>query len=83
VHRGGGFTKDHLYLSGLERVYKFVNNNGNLNTLLTGKVSLEYINTIIKLQEMGLAVESKYVTDSYRSNNSVNKNLDFILKSLK
>jgi len=83
VHRGGGFTKDHLYLSGLERIYKFANSNGNLNTLLTGKVSLEYINTITKLQEMGLAVESKYVTDSYQSNNSVNKNLDFILKSLK
>jgi len=83
VHRGGGFTKDHLYLSGLERIYKFANNNGNLNTLLTGKVSLEYIDTITKLQEMGLAVKSKFLTDSYQSNNAVNKNLDFILKSLK
>jgi len=83
VHRGGGFTKDHLYLSGLEKVYKFANNNGNLNTMLTGKVSLEYIDVITKLQDLGLAVESKYITDSYQSNISVNKNLDFILKSLK
>jgi len=22
VHRGGGFTKDHLYLSGLQKVYQ-------------------------------------------------------------
>jgi len=83
VHRGGGFTKDHLYLSGLEKVYKFAKNNGNLNTMLTGKVSLEYIDVITKLQDLGLAVESKYITDSYQSNISVNKNLDFILKSLK
>jgi hypothetical protein len=83
VHRGGGFTKDHLYLRGINEVYKYAKSGGDLNPLLTGKVSLEYLDTIKKLQELGLATPSKYVTDSYMSNDNSNTNLDFILKSLK
>jgi len=84
VHRGGGFTKDYLYLSGLKKVFQFAKpSTENLNNLLTGKVSLEYLHTVKKLQDLGLAAPSKYITDSYLSNNEPNKNLDFILKSLK
>jgi len=50
---------------------------------LTGKVSLEYLETIIKLQELGLANNATYYTDSYLNDKNINKNLDFILKSLK
>ncbi|HRV55276.1 MAG TPA: DUF1704 domain-containing protein [Mangrovimonas sp.] len=51
--------------------------------LLTGKVNMDYIPTIRRMQELGLALTSKYYTDSYQSNSNSNKNLDFILKSLK
>lgn len=83
VHRGGGFTKDHLYLRGITQVYNYAKNGGDLNPLLTGKVSLEYLDTIKKLQNLGLAIPSKYYTDSYINNDNSNTNLDFILKSLK
>lgn len=83
VHRGGGFTKDHLYLSGLKKVYKFAKKGKELNPLLTGKVSLEYLDTIKKLQSLGLAKSSRYYTDSYVNDDNINENLDFILKSLK
>lgn len=83
VHRGGGFTKDHLYLSGIKKVYKYAQEGKDLDVLLTGKVSLEYIDTIKKLQDLGLAITSKHMTDSYLNNDNSNKNLDFILKSLK
>jgi uncharacterized protein (TIGR02421 family) len=83
VHRGGGFTKDHLYLSGIKKVFNYAKKGDDLDILLTGKVSLEYIETIKKLQSLGLAIPSKYITDSYLDNNNSNKNLDFILKSLK
>ncbi len=83
VHRGGGFTKDHLYLSGIKKVYDYAKGGKDLDVLLTGKVSLEYIETIKKLQDLGLAIPSKYITDSYINNDNSNKNLDFILKSLK
>lgn len=83
VHRAGGFTKDHQYLSGIERVFKHAQNGGDLNVLLTGKVTLDYANTISKLQNLGLAVTSKYYTDAYVTNDNSNKSLDFILGSLK
>ncbi len=83
AHRGGGFTKDHVYLSGLRKIFNYAKNGGDLNILLTGKMSLEYIETINKLQKFGLVNTSKYYTDSFVSNDNSNKNLDFILKSLK
>lgn len=83
VHRGGGFTKDHLYLSGLKKVYQYAKQGNDLDVILTGKSSLEYIDTIYKLQEKGLVIKSKYFTDSYLVKDQYNKDLDFILNSLK
>ncbi|WP_400078337.1 flavohemoglobin expression-modulating QEGLA motif protein [Winogradskyella sp. R77965] len=83
VHRGGGFTKDHLYLRGLRNVYKYAQAGEDLGVLLTGKVTMEYIPTIAKMQNLGLALPPKYYTDAYIENNNSNPNLDFILKSLK
>ncbi|MFC0605614.1 flavohemoglobin expression-modulating QEGLA motif protein [Winogradskyella pulchriflava] len=83
VHRGGGFTKDHLYLSGLRNVYKYAKKGKDLGVLLTGKVSQDYIPTIKKMQKLGLALSPKYITDAYATNDNKNANLDFILRSLK
>ena len=83
VHRGGGFTKDHLYLSGLKNVFKYANENKDLGILLTGKVCMSYIETIMKLQDLGLAIPPKHYTDAYTKNNNTNPNLDFILRGLK
>lgn len=83
VHRGGGFTKDHLYLRGLRNIYKYAANGNDLGILLTGKVSQEYIPTMQKLIDLGLAIRPKYLTDAFEENSNTNPNLDFILKSLK
>lgn len=83
VHRGGGFTKDHLYLLGLKKIYDYAQAGKDLAPLLTGKVSLEYKDTILKLQDLGLAHPVTYFTDAFLLKNQFNKNLDFILKSLK
>ncbi|MBO3117784.1 DUF1704 domain-containing protein [Winogradskyella sp. DF17] len=83
VHRGGGFTKDHLYLKGIRNIYKYAKEGKDLGLLLTGKVSEEYIPTIKKLKKFGLAIDAKYFTDAYVSNDNKDSNLDFILRSLK
>lgn len=83
THRGGGFTKDYLYLTGLKKVYDIYKKGDSLDVLLTGKVSLEHKNDIEYLQEKGLAVQPKYITDSFAENNNTNKTIDFILSSLK
>lgn len=83
VHRGGGFTKDHLYLSGLTTIYNFARKEGDLGLMLTGKSSIEYMDTIKKLQNLNLAIKPKFYTDAYLTNDKSNTNLEFILRSLK
>ena len=83
THRGGGFTKDYLYLTGLKKTYDYYQKGHNLNLLLTGKVSLEQLDNIKYLISKGYAVPAKHITDSFTENNNSNKTVDFILKSLK
>jgi len=83
AHRGGGFTKDYLYLSGLKKVFDYFQEGKDLSLLLTGKVSLEHVDTIEYLIEKGYAVNAKYYTDSYLNNDNKSKTVDFILKNLK
>ncbi len=83
VHRGGGFTKDYLYLSGLKKVYDLYEKGQDLSLLLAGKVSLEYLSQLKSLQALGLAIKAKHITDSYKHNSNTNTKVEFILKNLK
>ena len=83
AHRGGGFTKDYLYLTGLIKVYKHFMKGKSLDNLLTGKVSLKYASQIAHLQEIGLANPIKYQNPAYNENLNKNATVEFILQSLK
>ncbi|MDT7831985.1 DUF1704 domain-containing protein [Flavobacteriaceae bacterium S356] len=83
AHRGGGFTKDYLYLTGLKKIYNYYKEGKDLGVLLTGKVSLEFIDDIQYMIDQGFAVKPKHYTDSYLQNKNTNKMVDFILESLK
>ncbi|MEM6719666.1 MAG: tyrosine/phenylalanine carboxypeptidase domain-containing protein [Bacteroidota bacterium] len=83
AHRGGGFTKDYLYLTGLKKVYNYYKSGKDLKPLLRGKIALDYLDTIESLAVNSCAVNSKHITDSYMENNNTNKTVDFILENLK
>ncbi len=83
VHRGGGFTKDYLYLTGLKKIYDHYNKGLDLSPLLSGKVTLEYLDEINALMQKGLAVTSKHYTGAYLKNENHNETVDFILENLK
>lgn len=83
AHRGGGFTKDYLYLSGLKKVYNHYKSGKSLDILLTGKVSLEYSKQIDYLIGKGFAVKPKHFTSSFQQNKNTNSTVDFILNNLK
>ncbi len=57
AHRSGGMTKDALYLRGLERLLGYLREGGRLDTLLLGKMSLEYEPLVVDLLERGVLVE--------------------------
>lgn len=83
VHRGGGFTKDFLYLTGLKKVYDYYKQHGDLSVFLTGKVSLEYQSSIIRMLDLGLVNKPIHQTQSYNHNYNSNKTIDFILENLR
>ena len=83
VHRGGGFTKDYLYLSGLQKIHNYYKQGNSLDSLLTGKVSLNYLSQIEHLQAVGMARKIKYNNPDYAVNKNENKTIDFILENLK
>ncbi|MEO9890980.1 flavohemoglobin expression-modulating QEGLA motif protein [Aurantibacter sp.] len=83
AHRGGGFTKDRLYLSGLAKIFGRYKNNVSMDNLLTGKVSMDYENTIETLYNLGLANRITHNNHAYATCLNTNSNLDFILKNLK
>lgn len=83
AHRGGGFTKDRLYLSGLRKIYKRYLKEESMEPLLTGKVSLDYESAINRLRKQGLVIENSHTNLAYQQNDNTHKTLDFILNNLK
>lgn len=49
VFRGGGYTKDMIYLKGLAEILDFLANDGDLEVLYCGKIALEYLSFIEEL----------------------------------
>ena len=83
AHRGGGFTKDYMYLTGLKQVYDAFYKKEKLEPLMAGKVSFEHAPIVTKWQNEGLATKNRYHNFAFAANNNANKTLDFILQNLK
>ena len=83
VHRGGGYTKDYLYLTGLKKIYDFYHHGEDLNTLLTGKVTLEHKPLIDQWLKEAIALGPKYKNHAFEKNGNTNSKIDFILQNLK
>ncbi len=67
VYRGGGLTKDAVYLRGLVAILKYVQNGGELEPLLVGKRAVEHIPPIKELQHRNVLspvpVTPRYMQD--------------------
>jgi hypothetical protein len=50
VYRGGGLTKDAVYLRGLVRVLEYLKGGGELEPLFVGKIMADHIPIIQELQ---------------------------------
>ncbi len=83
AHRGGGFTKDRLYLSGLRKIYRRYLNEASMEPLLSGKVAIDYEASINQLRKKGLVRKNSYTNLAYTQNSNTNKTLDFILNNLR
>ncbi len=61
VYRGGGLTKDYLYLQGLREVFELWRNEEDLSPLLLGKCSMEFYDTLQEMMQRGLLHPPKYM----------------------
>lgn len=83
AHRGGGFTKDRLYLSGLRKIYKRYQKEESLDILLSGKVTVDMEENMEYLKTLGLVAPIAHKSLSFQQKLNTNSTLDFILNNLK
>lgn len=57
IYRGGGLTKDAVYLRGLCQVLEYLKNGGDLDLLFVGKIALEHVPIIRELRHRGILRE--------------------------
>ena len=63
AHRGGGFVKDHVYLKGYLEIKKFVEDGGDLKMLFCGKIGIEDIPYVERLNEKGILKKAEYLPE--------------------
>jgi len=83
VYRGGGFTKDYLYLKGLHHILNAYETNPDFINLLCGKVSLDYLPIISRLIEKNYLVKPKLITPSIAAPSENDAIRQFIAHAIK
>ncbi|MFT7186361.1 MAG: hypothetical protein ACI84K_001759 [Pseudohongiellaceae bacterium] len=66
VYRGGGFTKDYLYLKGLSAILNAYEEEPNFLHLLTGKTSISHLPMISRLIEKNYFAAPELITPAFR-----------------
>lgn len=85
IFRGGGFTKDYLYLVGFEKILKLWKAGVSLSPLLVGKTSLDFYNTINEMIEREMIAKPKHITKSFEQPIDYESNgiYEYIISGLK
>ena len=78
VYRGGGFTKDYLYLNGFRSVLRLEDSEVSISNLFLGKTSHAYLSLLNEFVDRGILEKPRYFCNSF----SDPKPYDSILKYL-
>jgi hypothetical protein len=81
VFRGGGLTKDALYLKGLLQVVRHVQDGGTLEPLFVGKIAVAHIPVIEEFKWRGILHEPPLIP-AYLNREEVKQRLDAIRTGL-
>ncbi len=83
IFRGGGFTKDFLYLNGLISLLKLRQEETNLNNLFIGKTSVEYLDVIEQLIERRILMPPKHLPLPFANPTGGDQIIDFLIEGIK
>lgn len=81
IYRGGGFTKDYLYLSGLKEVSTLMQDDG-YDDLMVGKTHHDYLYLINEMIDRKLILAPKFRNPAYSQNLNQNPMVDFIIQNI-
>lgn len=65
VYRGGGLTKDYLYLQGFHQMLNAQETAKNFTNLLTGKISLDHLPLITRLIDKGILLPPEKISPAF------------------
>ncbi|MGB1074680.1 MAG: flavohemoglobin expression-modulating QEGLA motif protein [Flavobacteriales bacterium] len=85
VFRGGGLTKDYLYLQGLREVFGLWRDEADLSPLLIGKCSMAYYDTLEEMIQRGMLHPPKYIPIPFQNPSTERNNpiFDYIVSGIK
>jgi hypothetical protein len=83
VFRGGGFTKDYVYLKGFTEMLQYWRKGMKLDNLLTGKTSVAYLGTINEMVERGFLIKPRQITRTLENPVQGKAELEYMLRGLK
>ncbi len=81
VFRGGGYTKDYLYLSGFRQAVSLYNKR-SLQPLFIGKTSTQFFEELEQLMERGTLKEPQYMPKCIEKPNTQNNILDYLVEAI-
>ena len=77
IYRGGGLTKDAIYLRGLREMLRYVQKGGDLEPLFVGKMAIGHIPIIRELQYRNV-LEPAPVRPRYMENDTATARLELL-----
>ncbi len=83
IYRGGGFTKDYLYLKGFKNLKYIYETSDSFQNLLIGKTSYQFLDEISELVNRGILIPPKYITHHFKKpDTKKNEIIEYILMGL-
>lgn len=82
VFRGGGFTKDYLYLTGLRKILALYRSNTDIQILFAGKTSIIFLKTLKEMLARNVISKPVYLPKSWKMGVPKNKILEYLLNAL-
>jgi uncharacterized protein (TIGR02421 family) len=83
VYRGGGLTKDYLYLQGFHKMLNALETAANFTHLLSGKTSLNHLPVISRLIDKGILLPPQKITPAFSQPIKSNAIDSFIVHAIK
>lgn len=83
VYRGGGFTKDYLYLRGFRRVLQMMAAGTNIDNLFLGKTTHHYLPVLNELVDRGILHKIKYKCPVFEKPEKAEPILKYLTDSIK